>query len=105
MMDIVNEWLKVYAIFAGFAGIVLIGLLIAVFIQLAAILLGRKAEIVCETFFYNNRSCYIEYNDRTGEIKSMFDTETGRSIIRPESLRVNLNGNSPTLVIDDDKQR
>ena len=106
MTDIIYEWLKAYTMFAGFVGLVLFGLLAAVLLQLAAMTMGRKAEIVCEQFFYNNRSCYVEYNDHTGEIASMVDAKTGQIIPRPESLRVNLSGNSPTLVIDnDDKQR
>lgn len=92
--------------FAGFFGLVLFGILAAVLLQLAAMTMGRKAEIVCEQFFYNNRACYVEYDDHTGEISSMVDAKTGRIVPRPESLRVNLSGNSPTLVIDnDDKQR
>lgn len=106
MIEILNEWIKVYTIFAAFAGMVLLGLVVAVFIQLTAIFLGRKAEMVSEKFYYRDQLCYVEYNDHTGEINSMVDAKTGRIIPRPESLRVNLSGNSPTLVIDnDDKQR
>lgn len=104
MIDILNEWAKVYTMFFAFAGLVLFGVVAAILFQLAAMMMGRKADMVCQQFYYKNRLCYVEYDDHTGEINSMVDVRTGTPIPRPSSLRVDTNGNSPTL-IDDGKQR
>lgn len=101
--EIVNEWLQVYTIFAGFAGMVLIGLFVAVFMQLAAIVLGRKADVVSARFYYRNRLCDVQYNDRTGEIISIADARNGDPLPH-NGLRVDLSGNAPTLT-DNDHQR
>lgn len=102
--DILKEWLQAYTIFAGFAGMVLIGLLIAIVMQFAAIVLGRKADVACARFYHNNRLCDVQYNDRTGEILSLTDAKTGHPIPHTDGLRVDVSGKSPFL-FDNDHQR